>query len=74
MTKEELERKKKRLDMYYEAEKMILAGQEYSIGSRTLRRADLSAVQSAITKLEGEVKTGSSRGGNRSFRGIPVDL
>ena len=37
--------------MYLEAEKAILSGQSYTIGNRTLTRADLAAVQKEIDKL-----------------------
>ena len=53
MTK--LERLRQRLETYYDAEAKILNGQEYRIGDRTLRRADLSTVQSMIESLESEI-------------------
>ena len=37
------------LDAYLAAETAILSGQEYSIGTRRLKRADLSMVQAGIT-------------------------
>lgn len=41
-----------RLKQYLEAEKAILiAGQSYKIGNRTLSRADLSEVREAISSL-----------------------
>ncbi len=49
---ERLERIKERLQSYYDAELAILQGQEYRIGTRTLRRADLAQVQKAINELE----------------------
>jgi len=49
---ERLERIKERLQSYYDAELAILQGQEYRIGTRTLRRADLVQVQKAINELE----------------------
>lgn len=49
---EKLERIKERLQSYYDAELAILQGQEYRIGTRTLRRADLVQVQKAINELE----------------------
>jgi hypothetical protein len=36
------------LDAYLAAETAILSGQEYSIGTRRLKRADLSMVQQGI--------------------------
>lgn len=51
-----LKMKKGRLAMYYEAEEAILGGaQSYTIGSRQLSRASLSAIQDAIKALEDEV-------------------
>ena len=37
------------LDLYVAAEAAILSGQEYVIGTRRLRRPDLSMVQAGIT-------------------------
>ncbi|PKL00056.1 MAG: hypothetical protein CVV56_08050 [Tenericutes bacterium HGW-Tenericutes-1] len=69
---------KERLNQYYDAEKAILAGQEYKIGTRSLKRADLKTVQDAIKELEKTVDeltkkeiTGASR---KSFRITPRDL
>ena len=50
-----LETMKARLRRYLEAEAAILRGQEYYIGDRRLRRADLSAVRAAIKDLEDEI-------------------
>lgn len=70
----DLERTKKRLDLYYKAEEAILTGQEYTIGSKKLRRADLSDVQAMITKLEKEVKSMEHGGKNRALRAVPLDI
>lgn len=56
MLEERLEKVKERLNAYYEAELAILAGQEYRIGSRTLRRADLQEIRAAIASLERQVQ------------------
>lgn len=51
-----IERKKARLDLYYAAEETILSGaQSYTIGSRSLTRADLGTIERMIKKLEAEV-------------------
>lgn len=73
--KEILEKKKGRLKLYYEAEEKILNSQSYTLGSRTLTRADLAAVQNMIRKLESEVSTLETRGTTkrRSARIIPLD-
>ena len=57
--------KKERLQMYYDAEEKILAGQSYSLGSRSLTRANLSEVRAAIKELEAEVLSLSNRGTTR---------
>ena len=57
-----------RLKQYLEAEKAILiAGQSYKIGNRTLSRADLSEVREAISSLiaAGATVDGSGNGGAR---------
>lgn len=57
-----------RLKQYLEAEKAILiAGQSYKIGNRTLSRADLSEVREAISSLiaAGASVDGSGNGGAR---------
>lgn len=66
---------RERLSMYYTAEKKILSGQSYTIGSRQLTRANLAYVQDKISDLENELDALESRGTSkrRSFRGIPVD-
>ncbi len=56
------ERLKRRLDLYYECEEKILQGQSYTIGSRSLSRADLSEVRAAIQKMESELNTLETRG------------
>lgn len=61
MRKEILQR---RLAMYLEAEQKILNGQEYRVDSRTLRRADLSAVQRKIDELTDELNLIESAKGN----------
>ncbi len=71
---EQLERAKKRLELYYKAEEAILTGQEYTIGSKRLRRADLADVQAMIKTLEKEVKSLKTGGKNRTLRGVPLDI
>ncbi len=39
---ERLERLKKRLNLYYEAEEAVLLNQEYVIGTKSLKRADFT--------------------------------
>jgi len=73
MANEALERARRRLELYYKAEEAILTGQEYTIGSKKLRRADLSDVQAMISKLEKDVKALNS-GKNRAVRAVPLDI
>lgn len=70
-----LARKKNRLLLYYEAEEKILGSQSYTLGSRTLTRADLEDVQNMIKRLENEIEALETRGTcrRRSARIIPVD-
>ena len=56
----------KRLAMYREAEKRVMTGQSYTIGNRSLTRANLAEIRKAIddllaagATLEGEIITGS---------------
>lgn len=51
MAADRLQLAKDRLTAYYAAEMAVLTGQEYRIGSRTLRRADLEQIRSAINEL-----------------------
>lgn len=71
---ERLDRTKRRLELYYKAEEAILTGQEYTIGTKRLRRADLEDVQAMIKQLENEVESLQASGKNRALRGIPLDI
>lgn len=70
-----LEIKKNRLKLYYEAEEKVLNSQSYTLGSKTLTRADLTSIQSMIKKLEGEIASLEQYGTTkrRSVRIVPVD-
>ena len=63
---------KRRLELYLEAEEMILRGQSYRIGTRSLTRADLAAVHSGIKRLETAIENDGAQG--RTFRFVPRDL
>ena len=57
-----------RLELYYEAERCILAGaQSYAIGNRQLTRANLAEIRKTINELEDELEAlaGKSRGVSR---------
>lgn len=69
MANTRLDMAKERLQAYYQAELAVLSGQEYRIGTRTLRRADLSEIRKAISELERQVKQLENQAaGNRSDR------
>lgn len=74
MSKQKLDLKKERLQRYYKAEEKILKGQSYTIGSRTLTRANLASVQRIIRELEAEVGALEKRGSTkrRSARVVPL--
>lgn len=75
LQKERLERYKKQLTMYYEAEETVLLNQEYKIGTRSLRRADLSTIRAAIKDLERQIESLEAGGGkNKAFRLLPRDI
>lgn len=68
-----------RLAAYQTAELAILDGaQEYAIGSRSLKRADLSKISDMIKYLEKEIATEESKanGGGRNWSGgiVPRDI
>ncbi|MBP2654999.1 MAG: hypothetical protein H6Q73_2568 [Firmicutes bacterium] len=73
-----LARAKTRLSAYYDAEMAVLSGQSYKIGTRSLTRADLGEIRTAITNLENAVEelTAQAVGRGRRLRGqyIPVDF
>lgn len=73
-----LETAKKHLDMWLEAEAAVANGQSYSIGSRTLTRANLSEIRSTIDYWNNKVaeleNISNNRGRNRIIRAVPRDL
>lgn len=80
MTKQEkISRKKQRLEMYYAAEEAVLgAAQSYSIGGRSLTRANLADIRAMIDQLENEIAVLENReAGKRprkAFGVIPRDI
>lgn len=75
LQKERLARYKKRLEMYYAAEEAVLLNQEYTIGTKSLKRADLSTIRAAIKDLEGQITSLEVSGGkNKAVRFIPRDI
>ena len=67
-----LETLKARLRRYLECESAILRGQEYYLGDRRLRRADLTAVRNAIKDLEDEI-AGLERSNGRVKRVVFIE-
>lgn len=68
----------KALDQYYEAEQtLIMGGQQYSLGSRSLTRVNLAEVRRAIIDLENLLDKLQSElnGGSRNLVAavIPID-
>ena len=62
-----------RLKQYLEAEKAILiAGQSYKIGNRTLTRADLSEIRAEIKSLLAAGATVDGSGNRRGRRALQV--
>lgn len=73
--KEIIQLKKKRLEEYYIAESKILNSQSYTLGSKTLTRANLKDVQNMIKMLENEISTLEAYGTKkrRIRRVVPID-
>ena len=74
-----LERYKKRLEQYYEAEEAILSGaQSYKVGSRSLTRANLNEIADMIKYLENRVAAEQSasngKGRNKVTGIVPRDF
>jgi hypothetical protein len=64
----------KHLDAWLAAELSVSTGQEYRIGTRTLRRADLAEIRKQIDYWRRELANFQRKGRNRVFRVIPRDL
>jgi len=62
-----LEQAQAQLEMWLEAEAAIATSQSYSIGDRTLTRADLSSIESAITRWDRRVKQLSRSSGGVGY-------
>ena len=73
--KEKLKKKKERLELYYEREKLMLSPkgvQSYGIGSKNIERynTDLAKIQDAIKKLEEEIEELERKLEGKSFRKV----
>lgn len=60
--------------VWLEAEKVVATGQEYTIGRRSLKRADLGEIRKSIEYWQGQVYKLSRKGRNRVYSGVPVDF
>jgi hypothetical protein len=60
-----LEQAQARLDQYLAAEEAVLLGQQYEIGGRMLRRADLQAIQEGIRIWDDRVEKLSAKAAGR---------
>jgi hypothetical protein len=78
MESEQFKIAKARLMAYYEAEMAVLTGQSYTIGTRSLTRANLSEIRKAILELEKRVEElkslGAGKGRRKAYRITPRDL
>ncbi len=76
-TKEKLERAERHLELWMEAEEAIASGQSYTMGKRSLTRANLKEVLEMLKYYEGkiaELEVLLKRGGrNRFHHAIPRD-
>lgn len=71
-----LEKARQMLDMWVEAEMAVATSQSYTIGSRSLTRANLAEIRKAIEYWRNEVAALESKNSNgrRVVRVIPRDL
>lgn len=71
-----LETYRNRLMLYYKAEEKVLEGQAYTIGTRSLTRANLKEIQNMIQELESKVHALETRGTTKRkiARIIPKDF
>ncbi len=69
---------KEHLNIWLEAERIVATGQSYTIGSRTLTRANLNEIRKTIDYWENKVsaieKSNKNNGRNRILRVVPRDL
>lgn len=73
-----LKEAQKHLKMWLEAETEIATSQSYTIGTRTLTRANLKEVREQIkfwqNKVEQLENIAGNKGRNRVYRAVPRDL
>ncbi|MBP3579000.1 MAG: hypothetical protein J6K15_12895 [Lachnospiraceae bacterium] len=73
-----LETAKRHLDAWLEAELAVTNAQSYTIGSRTMTKANLSEIRNQITYWQNKVaileNVQKHKGRNRVRRAVPRDL
>lgn len=73
-----LKQAQQHLEMWLNAEEEIATSQSYTIGTRTLTRANLKEVRDQIkfwqSKVDNLEKAAAGKGRNRVYRAIPRDL
>lgn len=73
-----LETAQRHLDTWLEAEAAVASAQSYTIGSRTMTKANLAEIRRTIdywNKKVIELENARKRGGrNRVYRAVPRDL
>ncbi|WP_106494899.1 DUF6148 family protein [Lentibacillus sp. Marseille-P4043] len=70
----ELERAKKHLESWLDAELAVSTGQSYRIGTRQLTRARISDIRKQITFWKREVNRLQGKGSRKVFRAVPRDF
>lgn len=69
-----LERARKHLEAWLEAELAVSTGQAYRIGTRQLQRANLNEIRQQIQYWRSEIAKLEGRGRRKVSRVIPRDL
>lgn len=73
-----LKEARKHLKIWLDAENEIATSQSYTIGTRSLTRANLKEVRDQIKYWENKVneleKEAANKGRNRTYRAVPRDL
>lgn len=73
-----LKEARKHLKIWLDAENEIATSQSYTIGTRSLTRANLKEVRNQIKYWENKVneleKEAANKGRNRTYRAVPRDL
>ena len=65
---------KKMFEIIVEKEGLEFLGWRYTIGTKSLKRADLGTIRAAIKDLEKQIDLLESGGKNKAFRFVPRDI